>query len=115
VLGNKAVEFVDEAHASGEPFFLWYGTHAPHSPELVAPRDEDRVGTWPARTPPGFNEADVSDKPQWVRDQPLLTPIQQQNLRQKRQERLAAMLAVSRNLKRLKDELKQTGELSKPT
>jgi N-acetylglucosamine-6-sulfatase len=112
VLADKALKFVADAHDSGKPFFLWYGIHAPHSPELVAPQDEDRVGTWPAYNPPGFNEREVSDKPRWVRDQPLLTPTQQQNLRQKRQERLSAMLAVSRNLERLKDKLRATGELS---
>src|SRR5215204_73570 len=31
VLGDKAVKFVNDAHDSGKPFFLWYGTHAPHS------------------------------------------------------------------------------------
>jgi N-acetylglucosamine-6-sulfatase len=35
VLGDKAIEFVEDAHASDQPFFLWYGTHAPHSPKLV--------------------------------------------------------------------------------
>ena len=112
VMGDKAVKFIGEAHASGQPFFLWYGTHAPHSPELVTPRDRDRVGTWPAYDPPSFNERDVSDKPRWVRRQPLLTSNQQRSLKQKRQERLSAMLAVSRNLARLKDKLRQTGELS---
>jgi N-acetylglucosamine-6-sulfatase len=112
VLGDKAVQFVGDAHASGRPFFLWYGTHAPHSPELVAPRDKDRVGTWPAYDPPGFNERDVSDKPRWVRQQPLRSSAQQQALKQKRQERLTSMLAVSRNLTRLKTKLKETGELS---
>jgi N-acetylglucosamine-6-sulfatase len=112
VLGDKAVQFVDEAHASGQPFFLWYGTHAPHDPELVPPRDEDRVGTWPDYTPPSFNEQDVSDKPQWVRNQPLLSSDRKSELKHKRQERLTSMLAVSRNLARLKDELRQTGELS---
>ena len=112
VLGDKATRFVEDAHASGEPFFLWYGTHSPHSPELVAPQDKDSGGTWPAYDPPGFNEQDVSDKPQWVRDQPPLTPTRQQTLREKRQERLTSMLAVSRNLARLKDKLRETGELS---
>jgi N-acetylglucosamine-6-sulfatase len=112
VLGDKAVRFVDDAHASGKPFFLWYGTHAPHSPELVAPQDEDRVGTWPAYDPPNFNEKDVADKPQWVQDQPLISSSRQQNLKQKRQERLTSMLPVARNLARLKSELKATGELS---
>src|SRR5918998_6689972 len=91
VLGDKAVQFVGDAHASGRPFFLWYGTHAPHSPELVPPRDEDRVGTWPAYDPPSFNERDVSDKTRWVRQQPLLSANQQQALKHKRQERLTSM------------------------
>ena len=73
VLGDKALDFVGKAHASGKPFFLWYGTHAPHAPELVTPQDQDRVGTWPAYDPPSFNERDVSDKPPWVRGLPLLT------------------------------------------
>ena len=112
VMGDKAVDFVGRAHDSDQPFFLWYGTHAPHSPELVAPQDEYRVDTWPARETPGFNEQDVSDKPQWVQDQPPLTATQKQMLGQKRQERLTSMLAVSRNLTRLKDKLRETGELA---
>ncbi|HEX5849256.1 MAG TPA: sulfatase [Rubrobacter sp.] len=112
VLGDRALKFVDEAHASGKPFFLWYGTHAPHSPELIAPQDEERVGTWPTYDPPGFNERDVSDKPRWVRDRPLLASTRIRALKQQRQERLTSMLAVSRNLARLKDKLRQTGELS---
>jgi len=112
VLGDKAVRFVNDAHDSGQPFFLWYGTHSPHSPELIPPRDRDRLGTWPAYNPPSFNEQDVSDKPAWVRRQSLLTSTQKQALRQKRQERLTSMLAVSRSLARLKDRLRETGELS---
>ena len=73
--------------------------------------DEDRVGTWPAYDPPGFNERYVSDKPRWVKDQPLLTSTRRQALKEKRQVRLTSMLDVSRNLARLKDELRQTGEL----
>jgi N-acetylglucosamine-6-sulfatase len=112
VMGDKAVEFVGKAHASGQPFFLWYGTHAPHSPELIPPRDKDRVGTWPAYDPPSFNERDVSDKPKWVRDQSLLSSAQRQSLKHEREERLTSMLAVSRNLARLKDKLRESGELS---
>jgi N-acetylglucosamine-6-sulfatase len=85
VMGDKAVEFVGKAHASGQPFFLWYGTHAPHSPELIPPRDKDKVGTWPAYAPPSFNERDVSDKPKWVRDQSLLSSAQRQSLKHERQ------------------------------
>jgi N-acetylglucosamine-6-sulfatase len=70
------------------------------------------VGTWPAYEPPNFNERDVSDKPQWVRRQPLLTSAQKRNLKVKRQERRTSMLVVSRNLARLKEELRDKGELS---
>ncbi|CAN5791401.1 hypothetical protein BH18ACT11_BH18ACT11_12210 [soil metagenome] len=70
------------------------------------------MGTWSAYNPPNFNERDVSDKPQWVRRQSLLTSTQQRTLKQKRRERLTSILAVSRNLARLKDKLRETGEIS---
>jgi N-acetylglucosamine-6-sulfatase len=44
VIGDKAVKFVREAHASDKPFFLWYGTHAPHSPALIPPPGQRQGG-----------------------------------------------------------------------
>jgi len=38
LIHDKALEFLDEAAASGDPFFLWYPTTLPHA-ELLVPED----------------------------------------------------------------------------
>jgi N-acetylglucosamine-6-sulfatase len=72
VLARKAVDFVDRAAAARRPFLLEVATFAPHSPYTPAPRDSRRFRGLRAPRPPAFDEADVSDKPAWVRTrQPL--------------------------------------------
>lgn len=71
VTGALATQFIDATPAS-TPFFVYYAPFGPHGPHTAAPR---HWGTWPAETTagiPAFNEADVSDKPAWVRDNPLV-------------------------------------------
>lgn len=76
VLARRGSAFIDRAAKRHTPFFLEIATFAPHSPYTPAPRDaEDFPGLRAPRTP-AFNEADVSDKPSWVRAHPLLTPAQ---------------------------------------
>lgn len=38
LIHEKALEFIDEAAASGKPFFMWYPTTIPHA-ELIVPKD----------------------------------------------------------------------------
>jgi arylsulfatase A-like enzyme len=76
VLARKGSSFVDRSVKKGKPFFLEIATFAPHAPYTPAPRHaEDFPGLKAPRTP-AFNEADVSDKPSWLRGHPLLTPEQ---------------------------------------
>jgi arylsulfatase A-like enzyme len=75
VLRDYAVDFI-KTTPEATPFFLWFAVTAPHSPRAVAPRHESDPrcssaantgylgGTGP---PPSWNEADVSDKPLWIR------------------------------------------------
>lgn len=109
VLAEKASTSVRLPPEYGAPFFLWVGTRAPHAPAEPAPRHE---GTFPeARLPrsASFDEADVSDKPGWVRDNPRLEgiPAMQDLYR----DRLRSMLAVDELVGRLMDALRETGEL----
>ncbi len=76
VLRDKAVEFIQDSPAD-EPMFLFFAPSSPHSSKAVdyvgptpAPEDLDAAVTLPDFTP-NFNEADVSDKPAWIRN---LTP-----------------------------------------
>jgi arylsulfatase A-like enzyme len=69
VLARVSTAFVDRATADASPFLLFVSPSAPHSPIGPAPRDagnpfaDDRL---PRR--PNFDEADVSDKPTWLRE-----------------------------------------------
>jgi arylsulfatase A-like enzyme len=74
VLAAKAVDFI--ATADDRPFFLYFAPFAPHDPATPAPRHAGRFAGTPPWRPPAWNEADVSDKPTWLMDQPLLSPDQ---------------------------------------
>jgi arylsulfatase A-like enzyme len=69
-LADEAVQFVEE---SADPFFLYFSPTAPHRDAIPAPRHEGAFADLAPYRPPNFNEADVSDKPEWVRRRPLLT------------------------------------------
>ncbi|TDE22088.1 sulfatase [Actinomadura sp. 6K520] len=72
VLANKGVEFIKRATGSSQPFFIEIATFAPHGPFVPAPRHARLFGDLKAPRPPSFNEADVRDKPSWLRSRPKL-------------------------------------------
>jgi N-acetylglucosamine-6-sulfatase len=77
VLAAKAEEFVRDTH--GQPYLLLVAFHAPHDEPLSAPIPAPRhAGTYadlaPLR-PPSWDEADVSDKPAWIRRRPRATDL----------------------------------------
>jgi arylsulfatase A-like enzyme len=63
----------------------------------------------PPWRPATYNEADVSDKPLWVRDLPLLSPAQINTGDQFRIAQLESLLAVDRAVAQLIDALIDTG------
>jgi arylsulfatase A-like enzyme len=109
VLARKGAAFVDRASAAGKPFFLEIATFAPHSPFTPAPRDAaDFPGLQAPRTP-AFNEADISDKPSWLSDHPLLTPAQIGEIDAAYRERAQSVEAVDDLIARLETRLKHDG------
>ncbi len=109
VLADKSVEFVTRAVADGVPFFLFLAPLAPHdpfaSPERYQP-DSDQVAFTPqamARLgnchlfdwndrPPSFLEADLSDKPGWVRA--MKGKLDRARLDDQRRQQLVSVLAI---------------------
>jgi N-acetylglucosamine-6-sulfatase len=111
VLAEKAVGYVRRAADEGSPFFMWLGTSAPHAPAKPTPRHE---GTFPdARLPlpPSFDEEDVSDKPDWVRDNASLDQRQMAPMEDLYRDRLRSMLAVDEMIGHLVDVLEESGGL----
>jgi hypothetical protein len=74
VLREKAKAFISDAVANGQRFFLYLTVKAPHLPQTAAPRHDGMFQNLPPWRPPSYNEADVSDKPTWMQNTPLMTP-----------------------------------------
>jgi N-acetylglucosamine-6-sulfatase len=106
---DKALNFISNAD---EPFFLWVGFQAPHSPAPPAPRHADMFNDLRLPRPPSFNEADVSDKPLWVRSLPRLTREDIRRLTRFQRNRVRSLQAVDEAVGAIMDLLKQQGELS---
>lgn len=69
VVARRTIDFVTRAAAHPEtPFFAYVAPTAPHLPQPPAPRYEDHP--WRYAEPPqnpNYFEADISDKPWWLR------------------------------------------------
>ncbi|AHY47369.1 Sulfatase [Rubrobacter radiotolerans] len=111
MLGDKAVSYINGRTPQDAPFFLWLGTHAPHGPEIYPPRHARRFQDARLPKPPNFNEADVSDKPEWIRSLKPLTSGQVSVMEQRYRDRLRALAAVSDNIARIRAALRKSGEL----
>jgi N-acetylglucosamine-6-sulfatase len=70
-LRDKAEAFVRN-HKRGAPWFAWVSTHAPHMPHTIAPKFRHSYDDAKMPRPRSYNEADVSDKPKWIRNNPRL-------------------------------------------
>lgn len=116
------VRFLEEAETRDtEPWFIYFAPYAPHGdprlglgqegPAVPAPRHRAAFATAIAPRTPGFNEADVSDKPPGVRQRALLTPGQIAVLDHLYRERLRSLLAVDEAIERFVRTLTRLGEL----
>ena len=75
VLERHAVDFLRRAVAdASRPFLLYLATSAPHVSAIPAPRHAAAYPDAFAPRVPSFNEDDVSDKPEWVREMDPLSP-----------------------------------------
>ncbi len=115
VLAAKSVDFIQRAAAAGEPFFMYIAPVAPHGsvdpdPPVPAPRHANLFPGAQAPRLPNFDEADVSDKPGYVRNTPPLSAdkIATADLWQRR--RLQSLQAVDDLIASLVSVLAETGQ-----
>jgi N-acetylglucosamine-6-sulfatase len=118
VLADRAVDYVGRPGGGSpsffvphRPFFMWLGTTVPHAPADPAPRHEGAFPDARLPRPPSFDEEDVSDKPDWISDNPSLNPEQIARAEDLYRKRLESMLAVDEMVGRLVDALRESGEL----
>lgn len=91
VFRDLAVSFVSD-HA--DPFFLWLSLYAPHSPSIVAPRHAGQCDTLSIDRPPSYNEADVSDKPEWMQALPLAGAVRLAQMDEEDRRRICSLKAA---------------------
>lgn len=66
-LSGEAARYIESRRESSRPFFMQVSTMDTHTPLVIPGRHQDAYPDARAPRPPSFNEADVSDKPAWVR------------------------------------------------
>jgi N-acetylglucosamine-6-sulfatase len=107
------------------PLFLWSSFFAPHvglptepddpaiNTPAVAPRHRNAFAASPLpKSDPSFNEADVSDKPSYVRNKNRLTTTLQAQMTESHQQRLESLMAVDEGIDKMLDAIAASGELA---
>jgi N-acetylglucosamine-6-sulfatase len=123
VLSSKVNMLLKQWTISPKPFFLWFTPTAPHGERAVpvwstrdpepAPRHLGVFGDIGAPEPPNFNEADVSDKPQQIRDLPLLGSTELADLDRRYRGRLESLLSVDDEVKKIVGLIRKYGDKRK--
>lgn len=88
VLAKKAVSFVQKAQT---PFFLYFSPKTPHNPYTPAPRHKGVYENEPVELPSNFSEADVSDKPKFIRTLPNVSAAKETSHMRREWELLLAL------------------------
>jgi N-acetylglucosamine-6-sulfatase len=125
VLARRSARFVRGSVADRHPFFLTVAPVAPHDEGVVedspmaprnprpAPRHTGRFSGRPLPRPPSFNEANVEDKPQSTRRNPLLRRGDIRELTKLYRSRLESLLAVDDLVDKLVGVLRRNGALER--
>ncbi len=108
VLAEAAVSFIRQSRG---PLFVVYAPAAPHGPAIPASPDAAAFADLPAWRPPGYDEADVSDKPAYIRALPRLDVLRARQIDQLRVDQYRTLLSVDRAVARLLQALAATGRL----
>ncbi len=111
VYAQKAVNFIQQSVHDKKPFFVYLAVYAPHQPATPAPRDANLFPNAQAPRTPNYDEKDVSDKPHYIADLPLLRPIEQQRIDNLYRRRLQSLQAVDDAIENLYNTLKAAGQL----
>jgi N-acetylglucosamine-6-sulfatase len=108
---GKALDFIQRSAAADQPFFVYLAPYAPHAPYTPAPRHADLFPGVQAPRTPNYNELDVSDKPAYISQRPLLTQKVMDTIDKAYRKRLQSLQAVDEGIAAIIDKLQATGQL----
>jgi N-acetylglucosamine-6-sulfatase len=122
LVGAKTVDYIRRFSDSGRPFFIWASHTSPHGsclpqdelscwkPAIPAERHAGlfRDAALPTARKPSFNEANLSDKPRWVRRTEQAT---KKEITFEFRQRIRSLQAVDEAVGRTVRALRDAGEL----
>jgi arylsulfatase A-like enzyme len=121
VTTDYAVRWAKRLAKKKDPFYLQVDYYAPHvstgrdkrcgAAPVPEPRDEHRFDDHSLPAPPSFNEADVSDKPQDIRERPQLTLDDRATIERRYRCTLESVYGVDRGMGKIFNALKRRKEL----
>jgi arylsulfatase A-like enzyme/chitodextrinase len=112
MLAAKVVQMINTTPA-GRPLFVYFTPYGPHDPAVPATQDAGKFSSFAVPRPPSYNEADVSDKPAWLRNMPLLTQSQINSADAFARSQLETLQSVDRAVSSVITALQQTGRWHK--
>ena len=108
VIRRQAVRFIRHSRS---PFFAYIAPFAPHAPATPLPKDETLFTHLKPWRPASYNEADVSDKPSWVRALPRLKAPRRASEDERRRDQLRSLQPVDRMVEAIVAQLASSGRL----
>lgn len=111
VYTDRAVKFIQSVAGSGQPFAMWLSYMGPHAPTTPAPRHQALFPDLRAPTAdelPSINEADVSDKPAYMRAR---APTDQALLDKRYRDQARTLQSVDEGVKKVLDAVQAAGQL----
>jgi N-acetylglucosamine-6-sulfatase len=109
ILGLRAESFV--RGAKGYPWFAYVAFKSPHNPTYTEPEYSDNYRGQRYPKSSAFDEADVSDKPNWVHQLSRISDQDRAKYNRRYRNRLRAMRSVDDAIAGLLRSLRETGQL----
>jgi N-acetylglucosamine-6-sulfatase len=109
--GDATTQFIDTAPAD-KPVFAYYAPYAPHLPTFPQTKYVNRFASLPQYRPPNYNEADVSDKPPWIRKLARFNSVEGQQIYAERQAEYQTLLTVDDEVGAIVASLRATHRLA---
>ena len=110
VLASMATDYIRKTDG---PLFVYFAPYGPHTPTSPAAQDADANVTLPFPRRPDYDEADVSDKPTWLRRRPPLTPQQIAYTHSEWTKEIRTDLSIDRAVDGIVKALDDSGRLQK--
>ncbi|HEY2803749.1 MAG TPA: sulfatase [Actinomycetota bacterium] len=108
ILSDEASSYIQNAKS---PFFMYFAPYAPHRPATPSNKYQHRFSHLDPYHPPSYNEGDVSDKPQYIQDQPRIHEKQARAIDRFRQRQYQTLVSADNAVGKIVSALNQSGQL----